>query len=217
MKSLLLIMFSMFALILHAQDEPVEVDFGSELGVGLEFVNRFLPLDNNIGDISPYQFFYNSYQSEDVYNNYSLVANLDFATEKDTEEERKINITNVNFVFRAGKTKMRNVHDKFFITHGLDIQPSIGFNSTSTELLDSSEKSSVKSFLASLYAGPSLGARYFFTDKLSIGTELTYYFGVEFRKSSLDTSITSVDESETTFRARTIFRAPTYLILFYKF
>ncbi|MEM0993574.1 MAG: hypothetical protein AAGI49_11120 [Bacteroidota bacterium] len=203
------------------QDQIQDSTIIHEVGLDLNFVNVFLPLDNNvIGRRGGYQFYYRRYRLNKKILRMGLDIDLGGSFDrKNTDLARNNNRIDIDY--RIGWGKQKDVFKKAMIFYGVDwlIEPFYSSTRVSESFKDAKDGNFRATYRLSTGAGPFLGLQYNFSTRLGIFTELNYYIRASFVLEDIRFEENALGDTATD-RAITysdLLRLPTSVALFYKF
>lgn len=218
MKLKLLFYALFFSNFLLAQEETTI----KEYGLDALFFNRFLPLDNQIGTVSPYLFNYRKSTGDRFIRRNFDIDFSGVVNKSDNEPNRNSIDLDIDMLFGWGKR--RNVYKDFYLYIGADVLIEPEYTSTDTE-----EERNLNGVLTrfdsqrrvyglSSGIGPSLGVQYQITDRIGIFTEAAFYFNVFYSNEKFESKENPfADFKKQSFGFNKRFTLPGNLVLFYSF
>ncbi len=217
MECLKVIVFSFFFLSsLNAQSEEEDWKY-KEVGVGFNFINNFIPSDIDIGTVAPFQFYFNSWDDEEVRR---IAVGLDIQGSIETDDEdRTVSNNGFGIDFSTGLGKSKAITEKLKFIGGGDYLLGVDYNSIGVSDDNNSQFDNKRStYIVETGGGIFAGLQYSFTERLSLYTEMSYIFVIDYTGTNLKFDSGGRDnEKETKFSYGTRYHAPSYLVLFYKF
>ncbi|MEL6717677.1 MAG: hypothetical protein AAFO82_14740 [Bacteroidota bacterium] len=222
MKSIIcLISLMTISYLAIAQDEIQDSTITHEVGLDLNFINVFLPLDNNsIGRRGSYQFYYRRYRPGKKVLRMGLDIDLGGTfNRKNTDVARNNNSIDIDY--RVGWGKQKEVFNKGMLFYGVDwlIEPFY----SSTRVAESSKDAKDGNFKATYRLttgiGPFIGLQYNFNSHLGIFTELNYYIRTSLTVEDIKFEENAFGDTATdkVITYADAIRLPTSIALFYKF
>jgi len=192
-----------------------------EVGLDLNFVNVFLPLDgNNIGRRGGYQFYYRRYRPDKKILRMGLDIGFSGSFDRNqTSLDRNNNEVDINY--RVGWGKQKEVFNKGMIFYGVDwlIRPFYSSTRVGESFMNAKDGNFKATYRLTTGVGPFIGLQYNFNDRLGIFTELNYYIraaltieDIKFEENARGDTAT---DKEIIYDD--ILRLPTSIALFYKF
>lgn len=205
----------LFSVSAFSQTDTLEY---KEVGIGFNFINNFVPTDNEIGEESPFQFYINTWKGTKV-NRVALGFDFDGSVERSNDDERKIFTNSVSALFRLGRGKMKNISDKIKFIGGSDFL--LGFDYKSLNVNDDDNPQIDNKRVTKFYqlgGGFFGGVQFEITPKLSLYTEMSYMILLDYTTNAIEFRSTSIEDSkDSEFNYGTRYSAPSYLVLFYRF
>lgn len=219
MKCIQILLLSLlFTSIINAQEWEVDTLRYSEVGIGFNFINNFIPTDNNVGEESPFQFYFNNWKGNSV-KRVALGFDIDGSVMKLDDGERTRKVNDISTSIRFGSGKRKDISNRFKFIGGSDFL--LGFDYSSVKIEDDGSPQFDNSFKTSFVefgGGIFGGVQFYITSKLSLYTEMSYMVVIDYESSKLDwKSDSRDDEKDTEFGYGTRYTAPSYLVLFYRF
>ncbi len=213
----LLVIALCFNLNLQAQNSQLDTLKYRELGIGLDFINSILPIENNIGTNSPYQVYFNLVNGN-RHNRFAFNLSLDGRAENNDEIDSKTRINEVKFKLDYARGKSLNVFHKFDLIYGWKWSPSFSLSRQKT----TSETNPNSDVLRNMWnlelgSGPFAGLQYNVFKSFSIYLEVSYQIFVRFAKDKFDSVVDSSDFQIKEISYNSSFSAPRYLVLLYSF
>jgi len=151
-----------------------------EYGLDALFINRFLPLNNQIGFSSPYLFNYRRYTGNKyIRRNFNI--NLEGVLNRSDNEPNRSTL-NIDLDLLFGWGKRKKVYKGFYLYSGADIlvEPVITNTNTVDDIfingMLTSEETKRNLYGLAGGVGPSFGVQYQFTDRIGLFTEAAFYF-----------------------------------------
>jgi len=191
------------------------------IGVDINFINVFLPLDNPIGTRGNYLFHFIKYKENDKFFKQGLNLDLLGAFE-DSESEIDRDDLRIDLDYKISWGKKRNFFkNKGYVLFGPEVAVGYFLNKVSIldpndfagdDLLENTDQRFSTSF------GPFVGIGYNLTRRISLYTEagasLRFSYGIDTFKSDMRPER---DFEDTRFTVQTRYILPSSLILFYHF
>lgn len=203
------------------QDLDQDSTIQHEIGLDLNFINVFLPLENvRIGTRGSYQFYYRRYRPNKKILRMGLDIGFSGSFDRNqTDLARNNNSVAINY--RVGWGKQKEVFNKGMIFYGVDwlIRPFYSSTRVGESFKDAKDGNFKATYRLTTGVGPFIGLQYNFNPRLGIFTELNYYIvtaltieDIKFEENAIGDTATDkkIDYDDT-------LRLPTSIALFYKF
>jgi len=210
-KTILFFALIVSALTIQAQDEATL--YQKEIGIDGFFINRFLPINNNIGIRAPYLLSYRTYKPDNKFIRLGL--NADWATQGDED----ITTSDIDVEFLLGTGKYKEIMKKTTIFYGVDFLTSVSNQRLVQE--DDTVSGIVKSTRTvtdlGIGVGPSAGIQYNFVPRFGVYTEFSFHTNLIYQLDSFVSDLSVEQSTDTSFRWTGGFNLPGHIVFFFKF
>lgn len=163
-----LILFSLPSI---AQSDSTSI----EVGIDGFFINNFLPLESNIGQVNNYVLHFRKTTKESRYMRMGLGGDIrGFFSEEETDLEEDRQLVEIDYLIGWGKQKELFENGRIF--YGWDVAPQLLFSREKNVAgTNNQNESTDRSLTTAIQTGPSIGFQYNITERLGLYTEANYY------------------------------------------
>jgi len=190
------------------------------IGIDINFINNFLPLDNPIGFKGDYLIHYIQFKENSKFYRHAFDLDLSGSFENNESEVDRDDI-NVDVNYKISRGKKRTFLEKGYVLYGPEM--SIGYFLNRVANLDPNDPDGM-SFntntdqVFSIAAGPFVGIGYNITKRISLYTEASAALRLSYSIDNFVSDSTPLsDFKDTRFAVRTRYVLPRSIILFYHF